>query len=72
MKRRTLIAGAVGAATLPLGVGVSAQEAYPSRPIQMIVPFPPGGVADITGRPVAHVMGRLLGQSVVVQNRAGP
>ncbi|MBL0900761.1 MAG: tripartite tricarboxylate transporter substrate binding protein [Reyranella sp.] len=71
MKRRTLIAGAVGAATLPLGVGVSAQEAYPSRPIQMIGPSPPGGVADITGRPVAHVMGRLLGQSVVVQNRAG-
>ena len=37
----------------------------------MIVPFPPGGVADITGRPVAHVMGRLLKQSVVVVNKAG-
>src|SRR5262249_53345010 len=39
---------------------------FRSKPIQMIVPFPPGGVADITGRPVAHVMGRLLKQSVVV------
>ena len=68
MKRRTLIAGAVA---LPLGSGAMAQEAFPSRPIQMIVPFPPGGVADITGRPVAHVMSRLLNQSVVVQNRAG-
>lgn len=49
----------------------SAQEAYPTRPIQMVVPFPPGGVADITGRPTAQVMGRLLKQSVVVVNKPG-
>lgn len=48
-----------------------AQETYPSRPIQMVVPFPPGGVADITGRPTSHVMGRLLKQSVVVVNKSG-
>lgn len=68
MKRRTLLAGA---AILPLGLPLQAQEAYPSRPITMIVPFPPGGVADITGRPTAHVMGKLLKQSVVVQNKGG-
>jgi len=68
MKRRTLLAGA---AMLPLGLPVRAQEAYPSRPITMIVPFPPGGVADITGRPTAHIMGKLLKQSVVVQNKGG-
>lgn len=68
MKRRTLLAGA---AMLPLGLPLHAQEAYPSRPITMIVPFPPGGVADITGRPTAHVMGKLLKQSVVVQNKGG-
>ena len=68
MKRRTLLAGA---AMLPLGLPLHAQEAYPSRPITMIVPFPPGGVADITGRPTAHVMGKLLRQSVVVQNKGG-
>lgn len=68
MKRRTLLAGA---AMLPLGLPLQAQEAYPARPITMIVPFPPGGVADITGRPTAHVMGKLLKQSVVVQNKGG-
>jgi len=68
MKRRTLLAGA---AMLPVGLAAQAQEAFPSRPITMIVPFPPGGVADITGRPTAHVMGKLLKQSVVVQNKGG-
>jgi tripartite-type tricarboxylate transporter receptor subunit TctC len=67
MKRRTLIAGALMLPALP----TAAQEIFPTRPLQMIVPFPPGGVADITGRPVAHVMGRLLKQSVVVVNKGG-
>ncbi len=68
MKRRSLLASA---ALLPLAVPARAQEPYPSRPITMIVPFPPGGVADITGRPLAHVMSRFLKQSVVVQNKGG-
>ena len=68
MKRRSLLASA---ALLPLGLPVRAQDAYPSRPITMIVPFPPGGVADLTGRPLAHVMSRILKQSVVVQNKGG-
>ncbi|HYC34956.1 MAG TPA: tripartite tricarboxylate transporter substrate binding protein [Usitatibacter sp.] len=46
-------------------------ETYPSKPITMIVPFPPGGVADITARPVAEAMGRYLQQPVVVENKAG-
>ena len=71
MKRRTVLASLLLPA-LPIESGpAAAQDVYPSRPIQMIVPFPPGGVADITGRPVAHVMGRLLKQSVVVQNKPG-
>lgn len=37
-----------------------AQDVYPSRPVNMVVPFPPGGVADTVGRPVAEAMSRLL------------
>lgn len=49
----------------------SAQDTYPSRPITMIVPFPPGGVADLTGRPIAAAMQKALKQPVVVINRTG-
>ena len=48
-----------------------AQGSYPDKPITMIVPFPPGGVADTVARPVAEALGRELKQSVVVENRAG-
>lgn len=50
---------------------VMAQEAFPSRPITMIVPFPPGGVADITGRPTAAALEKVLRQPVAVTNRPG-
>ena len=61
-----LSALAVAAAALP----VHAQQ-FPNRPITMIVPFPPGGIADITGRPLAVSMAKHLGQPVVVENKAG-
>jgi tripartite-type tricarboxylate transporter receptor subunit TctC len=48
-----------------------AQDAYPSRAVTMIVPFPPGGVADVTGRPTASAMEKILKQPVVVTNRPG-
>jgi len=48
-----------------------AQDPYPSKPITMIVPFPPGGVADIVGRPLASQMEKALKQPVVVVNRTG-
>ncbi|MEO8136530.1 MAG: tripartite tricarboxylate transporter substrate binding protein [Betaproteobacteria bacterium] len=49
----------------------AAQEPYPSKPITMIVPFPPGGVADLTGRPTALAMSKALKQSIVIENKAG-
>jgi tripartite-type tricarboxylate transporter receptor subunit TctC len=48
-----------------------AQSDYPARAVTMVVPFPPGGVADITARPLAEAMGRVLKEPVVVENRAG-
>ena len=71
MKRQTFIR-ACAATVLGLGaLGAVAQDAYPNKPITMVVPFPPGGVADVVGRPVAEAMARHLNQSVVVTNRAG-
>jgi len=48
-----------------------AQAQYPDHPITMVVPFPPGGVADTVGRPVAEAMGRDLKQPVVIENKPG-
>lgn len=49
----------------------AAQEPYPSRPISLVVPFPPGGVADLTARPVAAAMEKTLKQPVGVVNKTG-
>jgi tripartite-type tricarboxylate transporter receptor subunit TctC len=49
----------------------AAQERYPSRAVTMIVPFPPGGVADIVGRPLASMMEKTLKHPVVIVNRTG-
>jgi tripartite-type tricarboxylate transporter receptor subunit TctC len=67
MMRRFLLAAALIAAA---GLA-SAQASYPGKPITMIVPFPPGGLADLVGRPVAEAMGRDLGQPVVIENKGG-
>ena len=56
-------------ALLPACLGASAQPAYPSRPITIIVPFGPGGVADITARTVGQAMAASLKQPVVIDNR---
>jgi tripartite-type tricarboxylate transporter receptor subunit TctC len=68
MQRRTHLAALLFVAAA--GVA-NAQAPYPGKPITMIVPFPPGGLADIVARPVAEAMSRELGQPVVVENKAG-
>src|SRR6202040_2371203 len=47
------------------------QDAYPSKPIALVVPFPPGGVADIVARPAGDAMGRVLNTPIVIENKAG-
>jgi tripartite-type tricarboxylate transporter receptor subunit TctC len=57
---------------LPLVAGgVHAQQKYPTKPIRLIVPFPPGGGVDIVGRTVGEKLGGRLGQTIVVDNRPG-
>ena len=66
-RRTALLALALLLVALP----VAAQEPYPTRPITIVVPFPPGGIADLTARPLAAAMERLVKQPVVVTNKAG-
>lgn len=70
MKKRQLVRFALGVAMACTGLSALAQT-YPSKPITMVVPFPPGGVADTVGRPVAEAMSRHLKQSIVVENKGG-
>jgi tripartite-type tricarboxylate transporter receptor subunit TctC len=71
MDRRSFIVGSTAAAAA-LASGTSfAQDAYPSRPVTFVNPFPPGGAADVVGRPLAAVMETLLKQPVVMETKAG-
>jgi putative tricarboxylic transport membrane protein len=69
--RRQLLQWAAGAAALPAAARLVHAQAYPARPITLIVPFPPGGTTDVVARIVADHMARTLGQQIVVQNVAG-
>src|SRR5262245_20842784 len=69
--RRHFLHLALGAAALPTASRVARAQAYPTRPVRLVVPFPPGGASDI----VARIMGRWLsdriGQPVVIENKPG-
>lgn len=67
--RRAALAGLAGLGAMALPGLAAAASPYPSRPVSLLVPFAPGGIADITARAVAEAMGRTLGQTIVVDNR---
>jgi tripartite-type tricarboxylate transporter receptor subunit TctC len=68
MQRRALLGAGVACALLPAS---GHAQAYPTRPVRIVVPFGAGGVADLTARIVAQKMAEGLGQSVVIDNRPG-
>ncbi len=70
MKRRTLLQAA-GAAAAVAALPDALAQAYPGKPIRLIIPFPPGGATDIFGRVLAQKLGELIGQAVVIENRPG-
>lgn len=68
MKRRSVLLASL---LVSSATWVAAQSAWPTHAITMIVPFPPGGLADLVARPMAEAMSRELGQPVVIENKAG-
>ncbi|HEV7267596.1 MAG TPA: tripartite tricarboxylate transporter substrate binding protein [Falsiroseomonas sp.] len=70
ISRRTLL-GAAALGALPLPAHRALAQDWPTRPVRMIVPFVPGGGADLNARLVAEPLGQELGQSIVVENRGG-
>jgi tripartite-type tricarboxylate transporter receptor subunit TctC len=69
--RRQFLHLAAGAATLPALSTIAMAQAYPTRPITMIVPFAAGGTTDVTARIVGEHMSRTLGQQIIVENIVG-
>ena len=69
--RRNFLHLAAGAAALPAISRFARAQTYPSRPITMIVPFPPGGLADVIGRIAAEGMRASLSQSIIIENVGG-
>jgi tripartite-type tricarboxylate transporter receptor subunit TctC len=68
--RRGVLGGMAGLLALS-AMRVQAQQAYPQRPINLVVPFTPSGPVDLAGRTVGAVLGKSLGQSIVVMNKPG-
>src|SRR5262249_50818744 len=71
LPRRTFLHLAAGAAVLPVVSRIARAQAYPSRPVRIVVGFPAGGATDITARLMAQWLSDRLGQQFVIENRPG-
>src|SRR5207245_4636221 len=70
-RRRKFLHLAAGAASLPAISCLARAQAYPSRPVRLIVPFGPAGATDITARLIGQWLSERLGQQFVIENRPG-
>jgi len=72
LPRRNFLHLAAGAAALPAVARIAWAQAYPTRPVRIIVGYPPGGATDAIARLIAQQLSERLGQQFIVDNRPGP
>lgn len=71
LPRRSLLAASSIALVAALASGGALAQAFPTKPISLVVPFPPGGTTDVLARALAERLGPVLGQPVIVENKPG-